>query len=351
MGKQFVRANGGLRSSNYEDLSAGVDPYENKDFSSQYHLNGTAENRWYINQRDGGYFGFHGVVGYQHAFRRSELIDLDVETRHQRNQDVYGQLYTAYGIGRIEPVTYARLAYDTYDWLRKKDRLSENPSNEDMDQLGAVMTEVANTRFFDSRFKRIFQLEQIDSTLRNSGLITEADMVYFAQVADIWGYANNFERGSGSLWEFGAVGDVAYNDSYFKRTENDSVLQDDKTIGNNNLAVYGYVRYINQKPINVKWQQDYDIALYAGAGGPFQEISNQDTDLTPNFRSTLKAGYQIGYYPNTRTYWVTRVGGSMLYGENSDASDEGFGYALDASSRMYYWITPRFRLSVDVRLI
>ncbi|WP_417599663.1 hypothetical protein [Owenweeksia hongkongensis] len=351
IGKQYGRANGGFRLLDNENESPTGEVYKNKGGSSNYYLQGTAENRWYTNQRDGGYFGLHGALGYQGGMSKRELTGVSVDLLEEDDQSINGQLYTSYGIGRIEPVTYARLAYDTYDWLRKKDRLSESPSNEDIDQLGAVMTEVANTRFFDSRFKRIFQLEQIDSTLRNSGLITEADMVYFAQVADIWGYANNFERGSGSLWEFGAVGDLAYEDYYYKRTENDSVIRDEKVVGWNDLAVYGYARYINQKPISVKWQRDYDVALYVGTGGHFQEIYNLDTDLNPNFRSTLKAGYQFGYYPNTRTYWTTRINGFVTYGENSDASDEGYGYALEARSQLYYWFTPRFRLSVNLKLV
>src|SRR5690606_3360603 len=136
-------------------------------------------------------------------------------------------------------------------------------------QLGGVMTEVANTRFFDSRFQRIFQLEQIDSALRASGNISEADMVYFAQVADIWGYANNFSRGSGSIWEFGAVSDFWYEYYSSFHMNNDTVTRDEAYVQDNNIAVYGYVRYLNQKPINVKWQRDYEVSLYAGSGSHF----------------------------------------------------------------------------------
>lgn len=350
-GRQYGQAKVGLRLVNNENTSDNGDSYKNKNYNTTYSLQGTSENRFYLNDRYGSFLGLHGAIDYEYDFRRNESRTPEFSQTEQNSNYVYGQLYASYGIGRIEPVTYARLAYDTYNWLGKKKRLSSEPTSKHVDQLGAVMTEVANTRFFDSRFKRIFQLEQIDSTLRSSGKITQADMVYFAQVADIWGYANNFDRGSGDMWEIGAVGDVDYGDYYFKRIQNDSILDEDDVVYDNNLAVYGYVRYVNQKPLSVKWQRDYDVALYVGSGGHFVEIDNQDTDLNSNFRSTLKAGYQIGYYPNTRTYWTTRINGFFTYGENADNSDEGYGYAFDVYSNFYYWITPRFRFSMNVRLI
>lgn len=351
IGNQSWRLVGTGNFVNNENTPDNGDNSTSENNSFGYGLFGQSENRWYLNDRNGGFLGLHGIINMDEYLSNSSSSGID-EYRNEGIQRGYKtQLYAAYGIGRIEPVTYARLAHDTYNWLGKKKRLASEPTNEDIDQLGAVMTEVANTRFFDSRFQRIFQLEQIDSALRSSGNISEADMVYFAQVADIWGYANNFSRGSGSMWEFGAVGDFWYDQSTYFQTINDSVTRDDDYVLDNNIAVYGYVRYLNQKPINVKWQRDYEVSLYAGPGRHFTNIYNDTTDLSTQFRSTLKAGYQIGFYPNTRTSLQLGVNGYAVYGDNVDYSDEGMGYAADLRASFYYWISPRFRFSFYTSII
>ncbi|WP_417607893.1 hypothetical protein [Owenweeksia hongkongensis] len=351
VGNQKWRLVGSGNLSSNENTPENGDESDNKSNHFGFGLFGQSENRWYLNERDAGFLGVHGVLDIDEYNSTSESIGIVDYNNENITGRFKGQLYAAYGLGRIEPVTYARLAYDTYNWLGKKKRLISEPSNEDVDQLGEVMTEVANTRFFDSRFKRIFQLEQIDSALRSSGNISEADMVYFAQVADIWGYANNFSRGSGSIWEFGAAGDFWYEHYSSFQTSNDSVTRDEDYVRDNNIAVYGYVRYLNQKPLNVKWQRDYEVSLYAGSGRHFVDIYDEVTNLSSQFRSTLKAGYQLGFYPNTRTSLQLGVSGYAVYGDNFDHSDEGMGYAADLRGGLYYWISPRFRFSFFASII
>lgn len=326
--------------------------FDNNDNSQNYVLYLSSENRFYKDERSGSFFGLH-IGSYQDlGFRNSTFEDITVEER--KSQSIYssGQLFLTYGKGRIEPVRYARLAYDTYDWLNKKNRLTQTPSDEQIDEVGEVMTTVANTRFFDSRFKRIFELEQIDSALQAQGLISKADMVYFAQVADIWGYANSFERGSGDLWEIGVVGDLDYDNDQSSTWVDDTLNSEFNSTNNAHTAVYGYFSYVNQKPLSVKWQRDYNAALFAGAGQYFEEIDNaQDASMTPGFRSTLQAGYALGYYPNTRTSWKTGVSFLGTYGDNIDDDEaSNFGFAVEGSSRLYYWFSPRFRLSASVSL-
>src|SRR5690606_6592183 len=117
--------------------------YKNNGFG--FGLFGQSENRWYLNERDGGFMGLHGMVDIDGYNYNSKSTGIDNYRSENTNESYKGQLYVAYGLGRIEPVTYARLAYDTYNWLGKKKRLTSEPSNEDVDQLGGVMTEVANT--------------------------------------------------------------------------------------------------------------------------------------------------------------------------------------------------------------
>lgn len=352
VGTQRVNLRGTADFRSSEATNNAGNSFDDNRNSQNYVLYLSSENRFYKDERSGSFFGLH-VGSYQDlGFSNSTFEDITVEER--KSQSIYssGQLFLTYGKGRIEPVRYARLAYDTYDWLNKKNRLTETPSDEQIDEVGAVMTTVANTRIFDSRFKRIFELEQIDSALQAQGLISEADMVYFAQVADIWGYANSFERGSGDLWEIGVVGDLDYDNDQSSTWMDDTLSSEFNTTNNAHTAVYGYFSYLNQKPLSVKWQRDYNAAFFAGAGQYFEEIDNaEDANMTPEFRGTLQAGYALGYYPNTRTSWKTGVTFLGSYGDDIYEDEKSnFGIAIEGSSRLYYWFSPRFRLSASVSI-
>lgn len=339
----FFDASTSITSSEYSDLNF----QENATSATQlYQLSGTSTNRFYLNRRSGTFLGLHGAMNQYLNFGSSEQNYL-VNTSERKSSNIrsHSQVYLSIGSGRIEPVRNARLAYDAYNMIGLKNRLNAPPTDEHIDELAAVMTELINTRFFDNRFKYIFQLEQIDSTMRSTGLITEADMQYFAQLADVWSYANYFERGSGSLWEVGVVADRQYDMDRNRIWENDSLTSDTENLGNDYGSLMGFVTYRNEKPLNVKWQRDFALSLFSGADQYLSDLDDFRYNQVPLWRSAFSGYYEIGWYPNTRTFWTNAVEATTSYGyDPNEITGHDLGFSVTFYSRLYYWFTPRFRV-------
>lgn|GEM_PF-6616284 len=49
-----------------------------------------------------------------------------------------------------------------------------------IDSLAYVVNRIIYKRFFDFRFKTIYQLEELDKVLQGMGLVDTVDMIYFA---------------------------------------------------------------------------------------------------------------------------------------------------------------------------
>lgn len=321
---------------------------EDISFSNSYTLHARSLNQFYYNGRSKNFIGLYGISSQQIRLNNSRSEN-PAERRNVLNYDSQSQLYLSYGHGRIEPITLARQAYDTYVMLALKDRLRDNPTGAQVDSLAYVMTRIVNTRFFDSRFKTIFQLEQIDSAIRETGLVEETDMVYFAQLTDVWLYANVFARGSGSQWEVGAAGDVLH-DRFHQDLYEGGVQSQDHSYSNNYEAggVYLFGAYENNKPLSVERQQDIHLLLYGGA-----EYYPDYSIVQDGFRATFRAAYEFGWFPNTRTSWQNEIVGILSYGQNplkASEADYMMAYRAGLNSNLYYWLSPRFRVGGNARI-
>lgn len=311
----------------------------------QFAMNSSTFNNIYLNDRYRYFIQLDGNLNSSY-YASSFNEELDGETTADRNSNTFNQRSIArvgLGYGRIEPVGYARLAYDTYAMLLKKN-LIEEPTKEQVDALGEVMINVVNTRFFDSRFKRIFQLEQIDSTLRAQGLVNDLPIAYFAQLADVWNSANRFNRGSGTQVSGGIKGVHNFSDYRSENTVTD-FTQDESAVVYKGLLVY--MEYRNQKPLSTKWQRDIML------GAEFGDINDGIQD--DGVEGFLHAKYGYGWYPNTRTSLSLDAGLSTIYGQtlnvvgSPDMVSDKWTYRLDLDFDFYYWISPRFRLGADLK--
>ncbi len=316
-------------------------------------LEGSSENRFYYANRYGSFLGIHSNVFQDTRYNTFNATNNGQEGDGKINDHTTNaQLYLTYGKGRVEPVRYARLAYDTYNLLYRKDRIATIPNQANIDSLATKMMEIANTRFFDSRFRTIFQLEQIDSVLRSSNTISETDMVYFAQLADVWLFANSFTRGNGSRWETGL--NTVYSRSFqsSKRTFNDSVTEDIRAFESHTASAHIFVSYINQNPVSVVWQKDWGAAVYVGANGNLDTSFNAQNNAPITPTTGLNSFYTFGWFPNTRTALETEFYGALgLETSNFEESIFTGAYQTGVSLNFEYWISARFRLSVNALVV
>ncbi len=317
---------------------------KSQDFSSRLYLQSL--NRFYTGRRSGFFIGLHGAISgtYRSSDSRDEAADTLRWSSNAKNYHAQPALRLTVGSGRIEPVTTARIAYDTYRSLLKYKRLNQPASNEQITALADEMVEVINTRFFDPRFKTIFQLEQIDSVLQSTGLITQDDIVYFAQVNDIWLFQDPFFRGSGSRWEVGLAGQLSYSE-FRRKSEQPPSAEFTSTTMRRSQELYLTVDYTYQLPKNIYWQHDFFATFTSG----FEWNQFEQPLDTPDFRNLLGFSYDLGWFPNTRT----RIWGTANADLQFDDSVEGelkLPYALGTGIFAELWLTPRFQLFANARI-
>lgn len=90
--------------------------------------------------------------------------------------------YISFGKRRIQPIESARQAMDILLSRQKHGRLAKTPDKSMIDSLARVANRIRYKRFFDFRFKTIYQLKELDKALQNMNLIDTVDMIYFANL-------------------------------------------------------------------------------------------------------------------------------------------------------------------------
>ncbi len=68
--------------------------------------------------------------------------------------------------------------------------------------IANTIAEARSTRIFDYRLKRISNLKTIDSKLKEKGLVSTMDMVYFTSLYDMWSIYTQ-ARNAGSIFSAG----------------------------------------------------------------------------------------------------------------------------------------------------
>lgn len=142
--------------------------------------------------------------------------------------DTRNQLSVHIGYGRVENITDARQAIYILDDLNKNGRLTHQPTQEEAFEFADFITKVLNKRVIDSREKRIEEYTLVDSFLVSKGLITKQDGRYFGVLNDNWNYARNQSWLTGSKLYFGVVSQLNDMHRFYKETEVDFPLWEEK---------------------------------------------------------------------------------------------------------------------------
>lgn len=266
-----------------------------------------------------------------------------------RRHNFIGFIPLKIGIGRIEPIQDARQAVYLFDELAKQNRITSNKSKEEIIKFAELISKLKNERFFDSRLKRIAELEAIDSFLVANNYVNNSDARYFTTLSDFWEFGDRPQRNSGS--RLSASINPGY---YYSYNKSEIIIDEIEKVSLNGLMLNGGFEYKREKPISLNWQNTIDLIGFAGILEVKRNEYNNSQIETLNIPS-LQFGLsqQFGYYPNTRT--DINLGYSLQYIQLFDKSDiennivggESIGLYAKTFLSVNYYISPKFRLNIS----
>ncbi len=247
----------------------------------------------------------------------------------------------SFGKGRIENISDYIQALYIINGLEKEKKLSKKINKDEINRLAELISVIKNKRFFDSREKRIYELEQIDSFFVSNNDISNNDIRYFTNLNDNWSYAGNQNRSEGKTFSFF----LKPGYSYMKSINNisDSTL----TMKDVNINLSPGFRFNSNKNFNLYWQRNFNFSFAYSLTRYFSEFHPETSD-----NLSFSAGYGYAWYPNTRTtvkanlYTFYRFdSNNLIFSKTNDYYSNSISFDLNLSG--YYYISPKFRLKFD----
>jgi hypothetical protein len=261
------------------------------------------------------------------------------------------------GIGRIEPVEDARLAVYIIEELTKYGKIINQPSESEILELASLISAIKRKRFFDSRERKIVELQTVDSFLVRNKIVSSGDIVYFTHLNDQWSYASGPSRNSGCQFSLGINDMIRLSKDYIEYSFNGSPISVD-TQRENEFSIGAFGRMQYSKPLNLYWQSDLTLNLsydYYMTRYPAENNGNDNNfnQLSPFLR------YSIMYLPDSRTSVGLSLGTSysysfgaikaydIVYSVYVKGHASGNSFNPFAGFNMYYYLSPQLRLNMN----
>ncbi len=318
-----------------------TDSIKDSHSSPSIHLSSLSQSRFY--NQNATFFGLHGDITYRLSNVASKTGD---DSWNGQFHSFKITPFVSFGKGRIEPVESARQAMDILLALQKYNRLGLKPDKMMVDSLARVANRITYKRFYDSRFKNIYQLEELDKALQSMDLVDTVDIIYFANLNDIWSFARTYNRGSGLRYEGGIIPDFSINNTKYDNSDEPKY----RRYNTKYYGIYGFFSFRRMKPISYSWQSDIMIDLTFGYDKKtgFEEINDDKNEWESSYlKALLNTGWQFGFYPNTRTYTgITPYAAASFVGDQGTKKNT-FGVSTGFWFNSYYYVSPRLRLALD----
>lgn len=262
----------------------------------------------------------------------------------------------AIGNGRIEPVEDVRLAIYILEELNKVGRISGLPADNVILEMAKEISKIKRSRFFDSRIRKIKELQVVDSFLVANNIISSNDINYFSVLNDQWDFAYGPPRESGFAISSGFDNNIAFNKSYQEIIQNNNVILK----GNSNKHIYelgGFLKLRYAKPINLYWQTSASILTSYNL--QFTRNPEDKDNQTENFRTNIfrtDLNYSLQFLPNSRTSIKLKIDGSFLnsHGKRTliqidpiDYQSKNNQLTLSPGLDIYYYISPQLRIQLN----
>jgi len=112
---------------------------------------------------------------------------------------------------------------------------------------------------------------------------------------------------------------------------------------NEDILINYHLSVVSKNPISVKWQGNYGFGLNHEY---LKRLQQQNENLgEKSYESHIFADGQIGYYPNTRTYFG--LNSRITLSNRSDEKgfdNEKYSAGLQVGTSAYYYISEKLRL-------
>jgi hypothetical protein len=250
-----------------------------------------------------------------------------------------------HGHGRIENVEDAVEALYILNDLSKNGLLSRSYTENDIKTLADKITLIKKERFFDERLYKQKSMKALVSLLLDNNLIKSESVEVFNIIADYHYFAGIQTRTSGQTLEYYLTPGLSFSGGKVSDSEIDK-------------SIYGKlgltIAYNYSRPISIKWHQIFNASASASNSiGVDQSINKENPDYnhkstTTGFNGEAFAGYSLGYFPNTRTYFNAGLNALYHYqhSKNEDAGSQNqFNLSTALSLNAYYYLSERLRLS------
>jgi hypothetical protein len=350
-----------INPTNSSNSNANQDN-KGKGLSSSFNIN--SGNRFFFNNQFFVETNFQAGIGLNTA--SSPYSSLDGQGNLISRSDNDGALTNTalsadifIGKGRIEPVEDARLAIYILQDLQKLNCLTRIPGSDEILEFSALISQLKNKRYFDSRLHKIAELKEIDQFLRGKGIIKENDIAYFAAVNDNWDYASGPVRLTGSKFYAGLTPSyLLWNrlvhyyqyDNTLYRTAYNKNQDDNLQLGLAWLAGYQY-----NKPVKLYWQISYGaLVVYSSSDTRIIDRVAIDTIKTRLKQLNPQEYFNIGFYPNSRTFFSGGITLMQSFNTNYDLytptnswnkGTQMNNYSASLNLNFYYYLSPQLRLN------
>jgi hypothetical protein len=314
----------------------------------------TRENSWY-NQVDNSNFRNHLAFNYdlKYFFTPSNWFITTAprfDILHSKHNDyqsdndwknLYASSYLALGggLGRIEQVQDFRHAILLIQEFDKRGVLKRNISEAEMTELSSLISQLKNKRFFDYRKQKEAELVALDSFLVDKGIIDEKSIQYFTGLEDIWSYGGLQIRESGKQVLFSITPGYSF----------DNIYDDSEDNIDESISMDYNLSFVSKKPISIKWQGDYGVGINHSYHKRLQQ-RNENVGEKYYYSRAFVNG-QLGYYPNTRTYFDLSCTLAMFNSNNENILEKGkYSAGLNIVTSGYYYISEKLRMGYSLIL-
>lgn len=321
-----------------------------------------SQNRFYNRS------GFFLEAGHSFSFNPNVNKFTRTEISGEANRSVIRSTHSlpvSIGFGRIEPVEDARLAIYIIDELTKKGKIKNPPSETVITEFARKISEIKRKRFFDTRLRKIEELQTVDSFLIGNDLVSSGDIEYFTILGDQWDYASGPARKAGFSVNAGFDNSVDINkrSEYYSvfDPELSSMVYENIITKTNNYKAGGFLRIDYSKPHSLYWQSD--LYSLTSLGRVFTRNPSDKEDIEENYETNIfytSLNYSVRYLPNSRTSIGLTVGGNYEKSAgNRSRSDISGPIAGDFSEQeltlnawvdMYYYFSPQLRIVLDFNM-
>jgi hypothetical protein len=338
-------------STEIQNLLTNHTNYDLEDNRSNAGINYNSANRFYFGRNL--FFEINPIVEFNARYEKYESKNTtnNIITNSSESKRIFNTNFTLplrFGVGRIENVEDARMSVFILEDLQKNNQLTKSVSDEDILAFAVKITQLRNKRHFDSRKRRIYEIQAVDSFIRDNGFSESQNAVYFSGLIDNWEYASNPWRASGNRFSIGMGPNVGYSIQNHLSVE--KTISFNKGLGISLLADL-------EKPINLKWQRS--IRLEAGYriddqnktiedNNPFKTKENYDIDEV-----FLNATWGYGFYPDSRSYHeilLNPTAQKVWIDRGNDIETSDFAGNISLWLDGYVYLSERFNINYSLGL-